>query len=124
MEELKGTKPVTNVEDMSKRTKKRKFEQSPKRTSPKKHVVSVSARKVRSNKAWKFIIPEEQWFPGKITTSVTKGVLKSIQTNLTNHQKQIMRRTCFAHFLDCDEIVVQPQLIHFFPIEAGISTQS
>ncbi|XP_022851416.1 uncharacterized protein LOC111373162 [Olea europaea var. sylvestris] len=64
--------------------------------------------------AWLFIIPEEQWFLGKITTSVTKGVLKSIQTNLSNHQKQIMRRTCFAHFLECDEIVVQPLLIHFF----------
>ncbi|CAA2963531.1 Hypothetical predicted protein [Olea europaea subsp. europaea] len=25
-----------------------------------------------------------------------------------------MKGTCFAHFLDCHEIVVQPQLIHYF----------
>ncbi|XP_022859950.1 uncharacterized protein LOC111380577 [Olea europaea var. sylvestris] len=63
---------------------------------------------------WQYIIPKERWFPGKITTSVSKGVLSSIQAKLSDRQKLIMKGTCFAHFLDYHEIVVQPQLIHYF----------
>ncbi|XP_022851142.1 uncharacterized protein LOC111372943 [Olea europaea var. sylvestris] len=63
---------------------------------------------------WQFIILKERWFPGKISTSIGKGVLSSIQAKLFDRQKLIMKGTCFAHFFDCHEIVVQSQLIHYF----------
>ncbi|XP_022891911.1 uncharacterized protein LOC111406765 [Olea europaea var. sylvestris] len=114
MEKSKAAKLVINVEDTSERRSKRKSVVSPKKTPPNKQPASLTAKKMRSKKDWQYIIPKERWFPGKITTSVSKGVLSSIQSKLSDRQKLIMKGTCFAHFLDCHEIVVQPQLIHYF----------
>ncbi|CAA3028525.1 Hypothetical predicted protein [Olea europaea subsp. europaea] len=90
MEKSKAAKLVINAEETSERRSKKK---------------SVDSQ---------YIIQKKRWFPGKITTSVSKGVLSSIQTKLPDRHKLIMKGTCFAHFLDCHEIVVQAQLIHYF----------
>jgi hypothetical protein len=63
---------------------------------------------------WNFVLPEKSWFPGKITVINTKGVLLKFKNNLQEGQRHILRNTCFGHFLECDDVVVQPQLIHYF----------
>lgn len=62
---------------------------------------------------WNYIIPEDLWFPGKITINSTKNVLSNFTSKFNEHQRAILADTCFAFFMDCAEIVVQPQLIHY-----------
>lgn len=43
-----------------------------------------------------------------------KGVLTNFKTNLNEFQRRMLQNTCFSHFLECEEIIVQSQLIHYF----------
>lgn len=63
---------------------------------------------------WKYILQQHKWFSGKITTSMAKGVIHNLKKYLSEAQRKILMGTCFAHFLDCHDIVLQPQLIHYF----------
>jgi hypothetical protein len=65
---------------------------------------------------WKYIIPEDQWFPGKITTNIAKNVMSNFTSKFDEEQRTILANTCFSFFLECNEIVLQPQLIHYFLI--------
>ncbi|XP_022858501.1 uncharacterized protein LOC111379374, partial [Olea europaea var. sylvestris] len=64
--------------------------------------------------AWRYIIPKKSWFPSKITITPVKGVVSNFKNNLNEAQRRILQNTCFSHFLQCEEIVIQSQLIHYF----------
>ncbi|XP_022846255.1 uncharacterized protein LOC111368996 [Olea europaea var. sylvestris] len=43
-----------------------------------------------------------------------KSVLSNFKNNLNEAQHRILQNTCFSHFLECKEIFVQSQQIHYF----------
>lgn len=61
-----------------------------------------------------YIIPKVLWFPDKITTNTTKNMPSNFTSKFNDEQKEILANTCFSYYVDCHEIVFQPQLIHYF----------
>jgi hypothetical protein len=62
---------------------------------------------------WEYLIKPRDWFHGKITTTTIQGVITHFVMKFSAAQRDILKNTCVSYYMDCKEIVVQQQLIHY-----------
>ncbi|KAL2462064.1 Uncharacterized protein Adt_45484 [Abeliophyllum distichum] len=80
------------------------------RTVKKKITISVP----EGNKDWDFIMHLEYWSLGKVNAYSKNNIINTLVGRLSHIQKAMFKETCFAHYVDVDEITLNHQLIHQF----------
>lgn len=87
------------------------------------HPWPIIMSSVTNMQAWRFIILEDSWFPGKITITPMKDVLTKFKTNQNEAQwfytAEYMFCRLFGMWWNCCTITVDI----LFPVEAGSTTQ-
>nr|XP_009781620.1 PREDICTED: uncharacterized protein LOC104230494 isoform X1 [Nicotiana sylvestris] len=63
-------------------------------------------------KTWDFYVQPRKHFTARIGAHTNVDVVKLLNAKLDDRQIQMFRETCFGHFLDLPDVLVQPQLIH------------
>ncbi|KAL2512390.1 Uncharacterized protein Adt_17990 [Abeliophyllum distichum] len=61
---------------------------------------------------WDYLISPDKWALGKVNAFSNTTIFSSLKGMMNDSQKKMFRDTCFAHFLDVKDIIVNHQLIH------------
>ncbi|KAL2479856.1 Uncharacterized protein Adt_32822 [Abeliophyllum distichum] len=63
---------------------------------------------------WEYLINPSQWCLGKVNASSNGKIFSIISARMSENQKRLFSDTCFGHFLQANELILNHQLIHQF----------